>query len=856
MATLSDTEEVFDTRLNTLRMSEQDLQQTARFTREFVVMNLVPWMERCVIEWNEAYSSSRRLPSRLFSSTRRLFGSGTSTPQTPVHGSSTSISSLPTRSHTYSASQTSSSGPNIPPPSQQRRLAEFATILGDFKLAVGIWESLRKEGKGGSDVLPMLLSASPAITSHVTQALSSIHPSASELPPQAQLQALRYSVRWETSIVPSDFISDVLEGERWLVWAAGNAEEAPSALLLAYAALLSVRKEARRRAALWYFFSASKLQKCGIKPLAMYFLRRAHEILNARSEKLLSPSFWDSEGNTPSWQAAFGAAISGIEHPLGRLLYSTGDTRGAIQLFLALLRWSSTHSSGMNDEVGDGQDSIGTTKVYLEDFMAALSHLTSMSDEGAHLSDLTLPIKFSLPASSRLQLRRDPIGGEESEWERKEEVWRSFWMGRGRETLEKSGKAVVGESFWFSLTLHNPLDTEVTLANVSLAVEAKGFDRDSLSKIVQVECLDKVTLFPNENRVVSFTLKPFEAATLNITHLRYEFLGLLPAKESLARRGRRMQDTLQQRLTATYAPDILSKVEVEDANLELDVSFETNEPLTVLDGESKQVKVWISNAGSKAIGEVWMLAGSGDQISLDNVADEVPRGLAKDIHTDNRLLQWSPYCLPLDQELHSSDTTEVLFTWRPISTSNGRLCLLFIYRETGGRTFHSRSHPHIPTSLHSKIFPLYNPLSLDILVFWETPSEQRRGFMLIPPITLGATHGALRDIVQGIEQTKAKRSMYAETQREKTDILQAIRDSEWNAECNPLVVTVEDGLIVEHDFNKGYHARYLSSAVPFLTRNWQGLLRSCRIYYQELFVDASFALCAEIRPKSFTRCYG
>ena len=33
---------------------------------------------------------------------------------------------------------------------QQRRLAEFATILGDFKLAVNVWESLRKESKGGS----------------------------------------------------------------------------------------------------------------------------------------------------------------------------------------------------------------------------------------------------------------------------------------------------------------------------------------------------------------------------------------------------------------------------------------------------------------------------------------------------------------------------------------------------------------------------------------------------------------------------------------------------------------------------------------------------------------------------------
>lgn len=133
-------------------MSENDIQQIARFTREFVLTSLIPWMEKCVVEWNDAYSSSKRLPSRLFSSTRRLFGSGASTPPPPVHTPSTSTSSLPIRSLASNTSQTSfpGSGTLLQPPSHLRRLAEFATILGDYKLATSVWESLRKEGKGGS----------------------------------------------------------------------------------------------------------------------------------------------------------------------------------------------------------------------------------------------------------------------------------------------------------------------------------------------------------------------------------------------------------------------------------------------------------------------------------------------------------------------------------------------------------------------------------------------------------------------------------------------------------------------------------------------------------------------------------
>jgi hypothetical protein len=49
-------------------MSETDIQQTARFTREFLVMSLVPWMEKCVVEWNENVAFVCLLADSMYSS--------------------------------------------------------------------------------------------------------------------------------------------------------------------------------------------------------------------------------------------------------------------------------------------------------------------------------------------------------------------------------------------------------------------------------------------------------------------------------------------------------------------------------------------------------------------------------------------------------------------------------------------------------------------------------------------------------------------------------------------------------------------------------------------------------------------
>ena len=113
-------------------------------------------------------------------------------------------------------------------------------------------------------------------------------------------------------------------------------------------------------------------------------------------------------------------------------------------------------------------------------------------------------------------------------------------------------------------------------------------------------------------------------------------------------------------------------------------------------------------------------------------------------------------------------------------------------------------HLYIAPDLHPYIFPLYHPYSLDVLLFWDIPSSGRSGHVLISGAIVGAEHGALHDVIREAREAKVKRSIYAETQMERSSILEAIRTSEWNAEMNPVSLTTIEPGVINHNFSETY----------------------------------------------------
>lgn len=107
--------------------------------------------------------------------------------------------------------------------------------------------------------------------------------------------------------------------------------------------------------------------------------------------------------------------------------------------------------------------------------------------------------------------------------------------------------------------------------------------------------------------------------------MSYSFLSLLPCTESLAIRGRRLNDTPVQRQGIVYAPDILLGTDVRESGVRLRAEFtSSNEESTdgivtpVFDGELRRDKLSVTNYGSRSISDIWLILPSDGSVWIDD----------------------------------------------------------------------------------------------------------------------------------------------------------------------------------------------------------------------------------------------
>lgn len=198
------------------------------------------------------------------------------------------------------------------------------------------------------------------------------------------------------------------------------------------------------------------------------------------------------------------------------------------------------------------------------------------------------------------------------------------------------------DPFWVDVVLRNPLNVEVTISGLTVVVQDAKAPEQSTSDFIEVEVLDDLVLGARESRTVSsvshtatynrshstvqiaVAVKCLRPASLVATHVKFDFLSLLPVTESLAMRGRRLHDTPDQRQNKVYAPDTLLGVEVEDSGFRLHTGFVDDRHLTLYQGERRRVDVRLHNSGRRTISELWLVSYPSSQLWIDVVPAQQP----------------------------------------------------------------------------------------------------------------------------------------------------------------------------------------------------------------------------------------
>jgi trafficking protein particle complex subunit 8 len=155
-----------------------------------------------------------------------------------------------------------------------------------------------------------------------------------------------------------------------------------------------------------------------------------------------------------------------------------------------------------------------------------------------------------------------------------------------------------------------------------------------------------------------------------------------------------------------YAPDVVLSVEVEQKGCVVAVQFVDDERVVMGCGEVRRMRIWVGNEGAGEVGEVWVVAGSEDEIWVDvhgggyagessvmhmreacshlTTAD-APK-VTEVLHSDNSLAPGAPYQIiggEGSSALGPGGNMELSIALHASHIGSHHLCLLFVICEVG-----------------------------------------------------------------------------------------------------------------------------------------------------------------------------
>jgi hypothetical protein len=147
-------------------------------------------------------------------------------------------------------------------------------------------------------------------------------------------------------------------------------------------------------------------------------------------------------------------------------------------------------------------------------------------------------------------------------------------------------------------------------------------------------------------------------------------------------------------------------------------------------------------------------------------------------------------------KLVDNQPDSITSTSHPDVTSSLSASILDTY--SSSRTIHrtttlSKQFPPISPDIARSIFPLLDPLDLDLIISWSIPETQRSGHFFLHGLRLSPEFSQVEDLRRKIENAilgggKQTRTMYEETGRLRKLLMDSVLDGVLAKEDDPIVV--------------------------------------------------------------------
>ncbi|KAI8994486.1 ER-golgi trafficking TRAPP I complex 85 kDa subunit-domain-containing protein [Pilobolus umbonatus] len=616
-------------------LTKSDVDQVKLMVKEFIVQSMLPFMERNIQHWNEQVASVRRgLTGRLFGAGRRLFGTTNRSPSPQsVQTISVQGPNVPVGSNTLTIY------PFAAPEAQMRKLADFSFMLRDYKFALTIYDTVRRDyatekaykyHAGTQEMLGIcqLMINQPlankadvdrnfelAVQQYIGRCRSPFHATRTTL---IYYELLKARKMWKD--IPTA-----------LVRMTGEDSDLRSGLFLEQAAhsFLRINKPMVRKYGFHLVMAGHRYGKAN---------QRIHAY---RCYKMASFVLDDNQ-----WSVA----KNHIQFALGRQAYHLGRLEDAITYFSNVLT--------------DTKQSPQQQLTHIKEFLFIYQNYTTQMNIN--------PLKESFPnlslpviEDSGIQVTLSNVHSNTShneEWAEMELELLEENIARGYIASSKKAMAVkqqddhrvvcaVGEPAIVHLELFNPLQISISLSQVILgckyseSIDSRNTDVDSdelMPEGTQVEDSDMymfdhyelqkyedITLEAMEKRMVNLAIIPRHQGTIQITGVHYILNGLVHTFKVFHKKGKRLNKTKEEMMSVVYSDDRSLDLLVTSPMPLLDLTFH-NVPETILSGEVVQTVLEINNKGNKGLRALRLKSSHPSFICVGN-----PEEMDKHIYEDN-----------------------------------------------------------------------------------------------------------------------------------------------------------------------------------------------------------------------------